>query len=55
MDDVLLMVQNQKERSYAWILMLQLVTSELGAIAIPKAQLMQSLPYLGGVLTHLGC
>jgi hypothetical protein len=38
MDGVLLEVRNRKEMSYAWILMLQLVTSEPEAVAIPKAQ-----------------
>jgi hypothetical protein len=38
MGGVLLEVRNWKERSYAWILMLQLVTSEPGVIAIPEAQ-----------------
>jgi hypothetical protein len=41
-DGVLLEVRNQKERSYAWILMLQLVTLKPGAVAIPEAQPMQS-------------
>jgi hypothetical protein len=43
-DGVLLEVRNQKEMSYAWILMLQLVTSEPGDVAIPEAQPMQ--PFL---------
>jgi hypothetical protein len=38
MDGVLLEVRNRKEMSYAWILMLQLVTSEPEAVAIPEAQ-----------------
>jgi hypothetical protein len=38
MDGVLLKVRNQKEMSYAWILMLQLVTSEPGAVVIPEAE-----------------
>jgi hypothetical protein len=38
MDGVLLEVRNRKERSYSWILMLQLVTSEPGVVAIPEAQ-----------------
>jgi hypothetical protein len=38
MDGVLLEVRNKKQRSYAWILMLQLVTSEPRVIAIPRAQ-----------------
>jgi hypothetical protein len=37
-DGILLEVRNWKERTYAWILMLQLVTSKPGAIAIPEAQ-----------------
>jgi hypothetical protein len=44
MDGVLLEVRNQKERSYAWILMLQLVTSEPRVVAIPEAQSTQ--PFL---------
>jgi hypothetical protein len=38
MDGVLLEVHNQKEWSYAWILILQLVTSEPEAVAYPEAQ-----------------